>query len=695
MKSFLVKMSKFHPLLTDTLPYEVPVLFSNRGLYKTLRKAYDVYYTDVVKKASQGIEYVSPKSIENFIKEDFFINPSLSELKKKINSLWGADLLPYEYLIIKNKDKQRKISLIHPISQIKICDFYSQYVDEILFHTACSDVSLRHPVKITSRTFRQHISLLSKLTKEEEQTNCDDPREVLEDKSIFELEDIPNNYFVYKKYRHIHAFYASKEFLELEQRFGICFKFDIRRCFDSIYTHSISWAIKGKEYAKSNKNSKETFENKIDKLVQKSNWGETHGIPIGSEFSRIFAEIILQKIDQEVESRLEATNFKINGNNIKNGVDFRIRRYVDDFFVFVNSEDVGKAILAEYESILLKYKLFPNEEKYKTMFRPFITNITVAKQKISEELKATLREFHNVDKNDQRVSSKTIFSNAENCSYTMVKRSIDNIRITIFDNKIEMMDISNLILSQIKTELVKILKIILSLKNPDDVYMTQLIKGAKKYLTCVIDISFYVFHLSARANATYGICKICFEIIEILKKLNNDNLEKEIKQLIYSHFLLFFENKKAITSLIEYLDIIWVIDELGDSYILPENRLSDMMNIGNNALSYFEIMVILSYIKDNKKYTKTYDILLERIKENFKKAIDIFKQADTFMMFFDIIKCPYIEKNYKMEILDIAGFNLHKTEIINFIENNKWFYGWEEKLTLKRLFEIKELQKAY
>ena len=688
-------MSKFHPLLTDTLPYEVPVLFSNRGLYETLRSAYDEYYTNIIKKQAQGIEYIAPKTIEYFIKDVFLEDTAPSPLKNKIKDLFTKDLLPYEYMIVKNKDKQRKISLIHPISQIKICDFYSQYVDEILFHTTCSDVSLRHPIKVTSRTFRQHTSLLNKLTKEEEQANCDDPREVLEDRSIFELEDIPNNYFVYKKYRHIHAFYASKEFLELEQRFEFCFKFDVKRCFDSIYTHSISWAIKGKKYAKSNKSSNETFENKIDKLMRESNWGETHGIPIGSEFSRIFAEIILQKIDQEVEGRLENTNFKINGNNIKNGIDFRIRRYVDDFFVFVNSEDIGKAILKEYESVLLNYKLFPNEKKYEKMSRPFITNITVAKQKISEELKTTLRAFHNTDKNDYRLSSKNIFSNAENCSYTIVKKNIDNIRITIFDNKIEMIDISNLILSQIKTELAKILKIILSLKNTDDAYMSQLVKGAKKYLTCVLDISFYVFHLSARANATYGICKICFEIIEILKKLGDDNLEKEIKQLIYSQFLLFFENKKTTKPLIEFLDIIWVINELGEAYSLPENRFLDMIDIKNNTLSYFEIMVVLSYIKDNKKYAKIYNFILKHIKENFNKAIDIFKQADTFMMFFDIIKCPYIDKAHKLEILSISGFNNHQKEIINFIENNKWFYGWDEKLTLKKLFEIKELKNAY
>lgn len=39
MKSSLVKINHFIPLLTDTLPYEVPFFFSNRGLYNSLKKA--------------------------------------------------------------------------------------------------------------------------------------------------------------------------------------------------------------------------------------------------------------------------------------------------------------------------------------------------------------------------------------------------------------------------------------------------------------------------------------------------------------------------------------------------------------------------------------------------------------------------------------------------------------------------------
>lgn len=692
MKSSFVKINKFIPLLTDTLPYEVPVLFSNRGLYETIKNAYNTYYDEIVRNKAQGIDCDIPITIERFLKDKFISDPSLIVLRERIEELFKKPLVPYEYMIVKNQKKQRKIALIHPISQIKICDFYAKHEDEILFHTTRNDVSLRYPVKKTSRIFRQHASLINKLTQEEEQANCNDPRNVLEDKNKFELDDIPNNYFVYKKYRLIHKFYDSVEFLELEQHFGLCLKFDIKRCFDSIYTHSIAWALKGKEYAKKNKN-KYCFEDEIDKLMQSSNWQETHGIPIGSEFSRIFAEIILQKIDQDVENSLEA--LMINGENIKNGEDFKIRRYVDDFFVFVNKPEVGEAIIKKYEEKLLDYKLFPNQDKYEVLFRPFVTKTTAAKQRILPKLKKIMRQFHYIEEQGVRLNADNLFANTSNC-HGLIKYLIEEIRVTVHDAGIEMIDISNLVLAQIKKELVKILNIMLSLKEPTDEVLTRILKGSKKYLNDILDLSFYMFHLSSRANTTYGICKICFEILEILKRINDNKLNNEIKQKIYSQFLLFFENKRATNApLIEFLDVIWVINELGDKYKISEKRLKDIVKQEQKNIGYFELMVILSYIKKEANYNIIREEILKKIKDKMNDGRDIFDRAETFMMFFDIIKCPYVEDDYKMQILDIAKLTENKDQIIKFIKERKWFFGWEEELTLKKLFEIKELQNVY
>ncbi|MCG6406808.1 RNA-directed DNA polymerase, partial [Vibrio fluvialis] len=116
----------------------------------------------------------------------------------------------------------------------------------------------------------------------------------------------------------------------LERKFNHFWSIDISKFFDSIYTHSISWALKSKEFAKESR-EKNDFSSFFDKLMQRSNYNETNGIVIGNEVSRIFAEIIMQAIDLDLEYELE------NNFELKHGKDYSIRRYVDDFFIFGNN----------------------------------------------------------------------------------------------------------------------------------------------------------------------------------------------------------------------------------------------------------------------------------------------------------------------------------------------------------------------
>lgn len=65
--------------------------------------------------------------------------------------------------------------------------------------------------------------------------------------------------------------------------------------------------------------------------MQSVNARETNGIVIGPEFSRIFAEIILQYIDQKVEHELLEEKLCQKSN-------YECYRYVDDYFLFYNDE---------------------------------------------------------------------------------------------------------------------------------------------------------------------------------------------------------------------------------------------------------------------------------------------------------------------------------------------------------------------
>src|SRR5699024_6634811 len=178
------------------------------------------------------------------------------------------------------------------------------------------------------------------------------------------------------KYSNIFKFYESYEYQRAEKRFGSLLTFDVSRCFDSIYTHTLPWALNNKKIIKDNINRiGKLFGNQFDVIMQKMNYNETNGIVIGPEFSRIFAELILQRIDKNIEKELKGLGFKYK-------VDYDIYRYVDDFFVFFKKETDKNEIFKVCQKHLQKYNLFLNEKKTDTFSKPIITNISVAKEEL-------------------------------------------------------------------------------------------------------------------------------------------------------------------------------------------------------------------------------------------------------------------------------------------------------------------------
>src|SRR5690606_18172722 len=212
----------------------------------------------------------------------------------------------------------RQLALLHPINQLNIINFYDQYKSSILYSCSISNFSLRKPTKVARFTFFN-----DKL----HQQNKGDKNDFLELDGV-EYEDL-KTFFIYKKYTNIYKFYEDYRFHRAEKKFNFLFKFDINKCFDSIYTHSISWAVLGLDAVKENVDvSKNNYSGIFDKLLQYANYGETNGILIGPEISRIFAEIILQRIDKDLEIEI----FK--SLKLKSKDHYELYRYVDDYFLF-------------------------------------------------------------------------------------------------------------------------------------------------------------------------------------------------------------------------------------------------------------------------------------------------------------------------------------------------------------------------
>lgn len=144
---------------------------------------------------------------------------------------------------------------------------------------------------------------------------------------------------------------------ELLANFGRYVKTDVARFYPSVYTHAIPWSLVGKEFAKANHNDKvfkSSFANQLDKAVGAGQQGQTIGIPIGPDTSRIISELIAVEVEEIVRTHLP-------------DLDNRAVRYVDDILIGLNDHETPSAVLSALSLALYEYELELNAEKTVTL----------------------------------------------------------------------------------------------------------------------------------------------------------------------------------------------------------------------------------------------------------------------------------------------------------------------------------------
>lgn len=122
-KKIRIKRSDYNRvLITETLPFETPIIFSNDGLYN----------------------HVASISTANGIRKTIINALVLGEgHPKAINST-----NPYLYKVRKNSKEFRRLALLHPLSQWRLKCFYQKYEQLILHYCAQSPASIRSPRKV-------------------------------------------------------------------------------------------------------------------------------------------------------------------------------------------------------------------------------------------------------------------------------------------------------------------------------------------------------------------------------------------------------------------------------------------------------------------------------------------------------------------------------------------------------------------
>lgn len=672
MLGLLVSKRKYHlasddyyrVLLSDLQPYHMPLIFSNKGFYEAVKS-------------------------NNRFNE---VNKSLvSEDLRKFEVRHAT--VPFFYYISKNSNSLRELSLIHPYQQLNFVDFYKNYYSLILYYCSKSKFSLRYPSKKNSTVYTlRRGKVYEKLIK---QFKSDHPDLASEDKEF----KYASTFFAYKKYDFNYKFYESNEFIKLERRYSNLKMIDVSRCFDSLYTHSISWAIRGKDYIKVNKGgSNQSFDEYFDKLMQNANHQETNGILIGSEVARIFAEIILQDIDQKVLDSL-------NSKGIFNNSDYTIRRYVDDFCIFAKSKEIADKVTDVVADELNSYKLYINTNKTKYFSRPFITNrsrnITELRRLVKNKMGDTLEKVNIYNKDNSLKDyyyfpNKTLMYNPTRSSTYFIK---DLKSYWHVEGEYET-GFSNYLLRALNEQLLMFVnKFNIIHTEPEEISLDTIIN----YLIFIFDLALYAFSLEPKVNLSFTFSRLVL-VMTRLSKVELKDYHEKLAHRIHTGLTDLLENElsRDCTCMVERLNILLLLNDIGEYYLPNEQDLKKyLFNESYENLNYFSLITGLFIVKRKSKYKNILNFIIENIKFRLESLPNPKKSSEAMHLYMDSMSCPYIDKHDKESITNIVIHSVSQNrrtqtikDHVEFFSKYYWFVDWQEVDILNKLFR-KQLRRAY
>ena len=144
---------------------------------------------------------------------------------------------------------------------------------------------------------------------------------------------------------------AENDVAAIAHRFKFLISSDIKNFYPSVYTHSISWALHGKDRIRKpgNRNNYSFVGNRVDKLFRNASDGCTNGLPIGPAVSDIAAELVLSAVDCRLSASIPAGAVVV--------------RFKDDYRILVRTESEGKTIVKALQAALKYYRLGLNDDK--------------------------------------------------------------------------------------------------------------------------------------------------------------------------------------------------------------------------------------------------------------------------------------------------------------------------------------------
>lgn len=643
-------------LSTEVLPFELPLIFSNQLFHKL--------------EADTSLP--RPELARRLLEV-------ASESSRKAT-------IPYTYRILRGDGKTRTLSIMHPSCQREFIRFYRDYDGYILNLCAKSMFSLRRPHQIGSSFFeRDYLGPDSLVVGDVGDPAPSGKSEQREDAS---------SYFYYTPFNQIWKFFESPDFIRLEQDFRFLKRLDISSCFPSLYTHSISWAIRGKAFTKRNM-SATGFDSILDELMRRANWGETNGILVGPEVCRIFAEIVLQAIDLEFERALRDSALLPR--------KLAVRRYIDDYFIFAASEQDFPQAEALLVKVLEEYRLALNASKSEKYSSPLISGLSMAREAIrqllSREVSGRLAATFEAgapgdgDQVPQRTDVAQVFGPPRSV--------IRDLKTIIKSYSATYATVTPYALGII----VRALRQCQGRLSRDDSFAPDRARAVGA-LSDILEVAFFLYRMDVRVPTTYSVARTIVLVRNLAARTGGieAQLALEIQNLGAS---VVRQLRDAGVSGPEMSCLLTTLLGSGTKGTMSRSELEKCFGVSGDEIEradYFSLMSALHCGGGRREFKQTHLRIGKEIARRFSEYEDSHHlSAELTLMFFDTLACPYLEKQVKesvvqamsQSVLRRAASALEVAALLDFADRHLHFIDWRREIGLPQMLSRTQLRPAY
>lgn len=654
-----ITRSKYRTVVSDILPYEKPIFFTNQYFARFLS-----YY---------GICIIDGQMVATR-----HHTPGLELFLHLIGGTSRGKRIPFVYNISKDDFHHvRRLILLHPYQQLQMVEFYERYKMLLIEFCSKSRFSLRYPYKVATYKEKEKdiLPLLSN----------DNPKEEADPFSI-------KHYFAYKRYNNINKFYDDYLYLRAEKQFKKLYKLDLKKCFENINAYDLGVAIYGDNIPVDSDDMTMQFaqlqESFLVDNVQK-------GIVIGPEFSRIFAEMILQSIDVETEKKLNEVGIRFSEHYV-------FYRYVDDGFLFFNDEDVKKQFKNVYSEVLKKYGQSINPKKEKEYsHQPFVNQIAKVKFNIKSLI---TNSFENRLENFLGFIhlQEGRFDNVIDVQY---KRFIQEFRNIVGNGTdVTYKEIMSYTLGLIKNQLHKRLKdfdkIYKPYKYSHDVEELQpngqkildlYEKGFLTFASALIEILFFLLSCDSRMNTSVHIVALINRMQLFLRGLymfddGSKSCRFSQKAICRLDEVISDEIAKILEisspnecNLMEVLNILELEKLMNPSCRISPSRLSDfILQIQEDKWNFFVVFEVLHLIQNKTEYAEIMERLMIWINKKTKQLKNSKNsRAENVLVLIETLACPWVQLEQKRKICDdLFGEENEEVMIRFFGKQGDMFINW-------------------